>query len=118
MVSGARVIAKIVFLALCAAATGASLLSVRQQRVQAAHEMATLHERIAQREESLAKLRLAIAGRLTPGHIRSLVAALEASRDDELEPVRFEWCAPRRWRVTTHEPTQRAAMLDRQGEAG
>ncbi len=103
-------IVKIVFLAIAAAATGASLLSVRQQRVQAAHEMAALHERLETKEEALSKLRLAIAERLTPRDIQRLIAAIEEARGEELAPVRFEWCAPYRRRATRAGSLQRVMV--------
>jgi len=80
---------KLVFLILSVALTGASLLSVRQQRVQAVHEM-TMHLQRAERtERTIWRARADLAEQITPSKIRALIA-----HKAETSPVFDDFCPP------------------------
>ena len=70
--------AKIAFLILAVALTGAALLSVRQQRLQMVHEMTEHLERAERTQRAVWRVRADLASRTTPAAIR---AAIERSVD-------------------------------------
>lgn len=74
---------------LIGASAGASLLVVRQQRLQAVHEMTEAAERMIEMERTLWRLRTEIAARVTPEHL-----VTELPPGTELEPIPLEWCLP------------------------
>jgi hypothetical protein len=75
----------ILSLGLCAAA----LLSLRQMRTQAAHELAEARLRVLQRDNELWRLRAQIAERITPEHVQEL-----ASKIHPLKPVGVDGIQP------------------------
>ncbi|TVQ30649.1 MAG: hypothetical protein EA376_12395 [Phycisphaeraceae bacterium] len=81
--------AKLVAMALAVAATSASLLSARQQRVDIAYEMARLQQRMVEHDETLWRLRMEIAHRTHPDQVQRMVATL-----DPMSPVLIDWCPP------------------------
>ncbi len=86
-------LAKLACLVLVAGATAASLLTVRQQRLEAAHEIERALRRAEALERDLARTRLLLARRLVPETIATRVETL-----GELEPIPLERCvlpAPR-----------------------
>lgn len=52
------------------------LLAVRQQRVQAAHEMADVQRRVMEHDRTLWHLRAEIAARVTPGQVEKAAKRL------------------------------------------
>lgn len=81
--------AKLAFLILAIALTGASLLSVRQQRVQVVHEMTMHIRRAEQTERAIWRARADLAAMVTPAKIRATLATLSGS-----SPVFDEYCPP------------------------
>lgn len=71
--------------------TAAGVLSVRQQRLQAVHETAQAIESAARMDRELWSVRLEVATRLSPEHLRVTLRALEAEAGP-LEPVFGDWC--------------------------
>lgn len=65
--------AKIAFLILVIALTGASLLSVRQQRLQIVHEMTEHLERAERTQRAVWRVRAELAKRITPAEIRAAI---------------------------------------------
>lgn len=83
---------KLALLILVAAATAASVLAIRQQRLVAMHEMARSVERSAEMDRKLWRVRADIAERITPGRIRD---ALEGDAGlGELAPIPIYWNPP------------------------
>ena len=78
---------KLVALILIAAAAAAALLAVRQQRVQAAHELAEIQRGIASCDQALWRLRIEIASRTSPAEIESMIA-----HAGPMSPVLIDWC--------------------------
>ncbi|HHN77368.1 MAG TPA: hypothetical protein ENK11_01660 [Phycisphaerales bacterium] len=74
----------------------ASLLSMRQSRLQAAHEVTSARLRIREHDERLLKLRSEIAERVTPEAVREMLK--ESGELDRLAPL-----AERVHRVATGE---------------
>lgn len=64
---------KIAALIVVAAVTAAALLSMRQQRLRAAHELAEAHQRAVEHRHRVWRLRAEIARRTTPDRIALLV---------------------------------------------
>lgn len=56
--------------------TAAGLLAMRQLRLQAVHESASIQRRVAEHDRQLWKLRGDIATQLTPSHIKEMSARL------------------------------------------
>lgn len=63
---------KVAVMILALGLTAAGLLAVRQLRLQAVHESASIQRRIAEHDRQLWKLRGEIAFRLTPQRIRAM----------------------------------------------
>ena len=82
-------LAKLALLILVGAFTAAALLTVRQQRMQAVHEMAEAAERALAFDRQLWRVRAAIARRQTPGSIHEWARRLGPPR-----PMRLPWCGP------------------------
>ena len=61
------------------------MLSLRQQRIQAAHDLTTAQTRLAQLDRELLKVKLQIAARLTPDQVRA-----RAERLGKLLPLSME----------------------------
>jgi len=81
--------AKLVVLILAATGVAGTLLGVRQQRLQAAHELVELHRRIVKADESLWRLRVEIAERVTPERVQRMLAEHPDLR--EHDPILLEW---------------------------
>ena len=76
--------AKIAFLILAIALTGAALLSVRQQRLQLVHEMTDHLERAERTQRAVWRVRADLAKQITPGQIREAIErASGVSGEDE-----------------------------------
>lgn len=67
-----RVLPKLVVLVLIAAGTAATLLAIRQRRVEAAHDLARIQADIADHDKSIWRLRLEIATRVRPSEVRAM----------------------------------------------
>jgi cell division protein FtsL len=67
-----KIVAMIVALGLCAAV----LLTVRQLRTQASHELAQTRLRIMEQENELRRLKTQIAARVSPEHVKAMAARL------------------------------------------
>lgn len=61
---------KLLLLILLTAATAAALLVNRQQRIDTAHDIAVLHQRIQSQEQTLWQLQSEVADRIRPGRLR------------------------------------------------
>ncbi len=70
-------LAKLIVVVVLAAGTSAALLSVRQQRLEAVHEMAAAVERAAEIDRKLWTVRLEIARLSSPARVERLVAMSE-----------------------------------------
>lgn len=81
-------LAKLVTIVLALALTAASLLAVRQQRLQAVSEMATAIERGAALDRQTWRARVEIAQRVSP----EALARVLSERHEEMEPIRVRWC--------------------------
>lgn len=80
---------KLSALVLAAALSAAAVLVIRQQRLMAMHDMAKSVERSAELDRKLWRVRADIAGKITPGKVRAMVADL-----GPLEPIPMYWCPP------------------------
>jgi len=61
---------KLLFIILIAGATAAALLANRQQRIDTAHEIAVLHQRLQTQEQTLWRLQSEVAQRIRPERVR------------------------------------------------
>jgi len=68
--------AKILTIILACGAIGCVLLVNRQQRIEAAHEMSVIHNRLAEHERSVWRLRAEIARLCRPEQIRDAIERL------------------------------------------
>src|SRR5262245_22409960 len=76
------VFAKVAVLILSIGVCACALLSARQMRTQAAHELAEARLRLNQRDNELWRLRARIAAKVTPEHVQQL-----ATRLNSLKPI-------------------------------
>jgi hypothetical protein len=76
-----RVVAMIVAIGLCAGA----LLTVRQLRTQAAHELAQTRLRIMEQENDLRRLKTQIAAKVSPESVKAM-----AGRIGTLKPIMLD----------------------------
>ncbi|MBL0922572.1 MAG: hypothetical protein IBJ10_10660 [Phycisphaerales bacterium] len=70
------ILAKLAVMVGVAALTAAWLLSVRQQRIMAAHDLISAHRRMAENERTLWRLRVEIANLLTPDRIEQIAGTV------------------------------------------
>jgi hypothetical protein len=70
---------KLLLVILTAGATGVALLVLRQHRIDAAHEMSIIHQRVIAHERALWRLRTEVAERCRPAEIRRLIVDREES---------------------------------------
>src|SRR5690242_8128271 len=63
--------------------TACVLLTVRQQRMQAVHELANVQREVARLDRTLAHLRLEVAERITPEKVAEMAKSIGA----ELRPI-------------------------------
>ncbi len=70
------VLAKLAVMVMAAALTAAWLLSVRQQRIMAAHDLVAAHTRMAANDRTLWRLRVEIANLLTPDRIEQIAGTM------------------------------------------
>ncbi|MBL8990185.1 MAG: hypothetical protein JNJ48_01250 [Phycisphaerae bacterium] len=78
---------KICFLVLVIGASACVLLSVRQQRLDAVHDMAVIQQRIAEHDRDLLRVRAAVAARLIPSRIETLALQLGPLTPIGVDPV-------------------------------
>lgn len=71
---------KLVVLILVCGSSGVGLLSVRQSRLQAAHEMAEARHRIQRLDEQTGEIRMQIARSCTPERVSALVESRGISK--------------------------------------
>jgi hypothetical protein len=64
---------KLFIIILSVGALACTLLVIRQQRIEAAHEMSLIHQRLSESERTLWQLRSQIAGACRPEQVRSMV---------------------------------------------
>ena len=83
--------AKLAFLILAIALTGASLLSVRQQRLQVVHEMTQMLEHAERTQRAVWRVRSDLAARITP---QTILAAIERESEDGVRAVTYQFCPP------------------------
>lgn len=83
-----RVFAKLCTLVVSVCAVACVLLALRQQRIEAVHQMAMTNLRIMESDRGLAKLRTQIVARLEPSRIQELAARLGDLQPIELVPAR------------------------------
>jgi hypothetical protein len=67
---------KLLAIVLCLGATGAGLLVIRQQRIEACHEMVMIHNRLNDHERTLWRLESEISQRCRPDAIRASMKKL------------------------------------------
>ena len=67
---------KLMAIILCLGATGAGLLVIRQQRIEACHEMVMIHNRLNEHERTLWRLESEISQRCRPDAIRASMKKL------------------------------------------
>lgn len=78
---------KLIVVVLTLAACGASLVALRQGRLDAAHELAASRLRTAQLDEHLSRVRVEIASQVHPAHVAQMVdraGAFEPAVDQTL----------------------------------
>lgn len=80
---------KLCALIVAVAGCSTALLTVRQQRLEAAHEMARSVQRAQDLEEQLWRIRAVVAERVTPSRVRVMAASLGG-----LVPIVPHWCEP------------------------
>lgn len=80
-------VSKLAFLILSAAVAAAGLLVVRQQRLQAVHDMAQSVMRAHEDERALWRLRIEIANLITPGNVAVMAQPL-----GPMSPIPMLWC--------------------------
>jgi len=81
--------AKLCIVIMAIALTAASMLTVRQQRLDAVYDLSRSIERAAAHDRQLQEVRIEIARFITPGKVRTL-----ASRFGQFQPIPLEWCDP------------------------
>lgn len=81
--------AKLCIVIMAVALTAASMLTVRQQRLDAVYELSRSIERAAAHDRQLQEVRIEIARFITPSTVRTL-----ASRFGQFQPIPLEWCDP------------------------
>ncbi|HYD00322.1 MAG TPA: hypothetical protein VEB22_03780 [Phycisphaerales bacterium] len=80
--------AKLCVLIISAGLLACTLLALRQQRIEAVHQMAKVNLRIMEADRGLARLRTEIAANLEPKRIEELASKLGTLRAIELAPTR------------------------------
>jgi hypothetical protein len=68
--------AKLLLIILCAGAIACCLLAIRQERIEAAHEMWRIHHRLVDRQHMLWDLRQQIFSSSRPDEVRRMLAAI------------------------------------------
>lgn len=96
-------LAKLVAIVLALGLTAASLLAVRQQRLQAVSEMATAIERAAALDRQTWRARVEIAKRTSPEALERALAT-----QGEMDPIRVRWCEIVDLAGPVHEATDEA----------
>lgn len=81
---------KLVVLILVCGGSGIGLLSVRQSRLQTAHEMAEARHRVRRLDEQAGEIRALIVSSCTPDRVRRLMRQLEGFDPAIHHPARFE----------------------------
>jgi cell division protein FtsL len=76
-----RCVAMIVAIGLCAA----TLLTIRQLRTQAAHELAQTRLRVMEQENEMRRLKAQIATKVTPDNVKAM-----AARAGALKPIALD----------------------------
>jgi len=82
-------LAKLCIVIMAITLTAASMLTVRQQRLEAVYDMARSIERAAGHDRQLQEVRIEVARRVTPQSVQAL-----ATRMGPFEPIPLEWCDP------------------------
>jgi len=82
-------LAKLCIVIMAVALTAASLLTVRQQRLDAVYDMSRSIERAAAHDRQLQEVRISISKAVTPDAVRTM-----ASRFGDFQPIPLEWCDP------------------------
>ncbi|MHC4106661.1 MAG: hypothetical protein ACYSTY_01110 [Planctomycetota bacterium] len=67
---------KFIAIVLALGATACMLLVIRQQRLETAHEMSAIHQRLTERQHALLTLRIEIAGACRPDQLRLAMAEI------------------------------------------
>lgn len=83
---GPSLLAKLCVLILCVGATACVLLTLRQQRLDAVHELAVLQRDMAQLDHDLFRFRARIMASVTPGQIEKMALALGDMRPIGVDP--------------------------------
>ncbi len=96
--------AKLAVLILSIGVVACVLLTVRQLRLQAVHEMAEVQRRVAERDRTLWRLRVEIASRLTPDRVEQMVQALGPLESIDLDTDAVEVAAGRAQPSAWHGP--------------
>ena len=82
-------LAKLCIVIMAVTLTAASMLTVRQQRLDAVYDLARSLERAAAHDRQLQEVRIDIARRVTPDAVMRM-----AGRVGPFEPIPLEWCDP------------------------
>lgn len=81
--------AKLCIVIMAVALTAASLLTVRQQRLDTVYDLSRSIERAAAHDRQLQEVRIEIARFITPSAVRTLASGL-----GQFQPIPLEWCDP------------------------
>lgn len=101
-------VAKLAMLILVMALTAASLLVVRQQRLQAVREMADAAERAATFDRTLWRVRVDIARRVTPTEVAEMARTM-----GPMQPIPVPWGLPSlAMNPQTRTPRERVATAE------
>lgn len=98
---------KLLLIIVVMGATACALLVNRQQRIETAHEMVQLHQRLLQHQQMLWTLRCEVAVRCQPDQVRQSIAQLGGS----WSPIRIQ-PVPRAAMSTQLASRQDAPVID------
>lgn len=79
--------AKIAFLVIAVGGIGAGLLSLRQQRLEVVHEVATIQKQLSAMDQDLFRVRVGIAQAITPQRVVNLAGNLGPMVPIGVDPI-------------------------------
>lgn len=83
---------KIIILIITACCTACGLVVIRQERINTAHNLASLHSQLRIHQREVQTLRVQLQNNLDPENIRLLVTRYEQNTGSTMVPFRREEC--------------------------
>jgi len=83
---------KIIILIMTVCCTACGLVVIRQERINAAHDMASLHTELQRQQRQVQDLRANLLSELTPKNLRLLIARYEENTGSTMIPFAREKC--------------------------